>query len=149
MARRATAFEYLWEAVLPKRLAPRRMAPGVRVSDAQALLRAKARPTGGDGRWLTCIPAVVPFQRPHLLRNLAAKLIYALMSLLAQVYAARWFLFTALVALYAADKYQKYMRLRAFRGPFSTGWSEIWHTRVILNKTSHLAYKEVNDRYGE
>jgi len=71
------------------------------------------------------------------------------MSLFAQVYAARWLLFSALLAFYAADKYRKYTRLRAFRGPFSTGWSEIWHAGVMLNKCSHLAYKDVNDEYGE
>ena len=71
------------------------------------------------------------------------------MALLAQVYAARWLLFAALLAIYAADKYRKYIRLSAFRGPFSTGWSELWHTRVILKKRSHLAYKDVNDKYGE
>jgi hypothetical protein len=71
------------------------------------------------------------------------------MSLLAHLYAVRWLLFSALLALYVADKYRRYVRLRAFKGPFATGWSEIWHTRVILNKTSHLAYKDVNDKYGE
>lgn len=71
------------------------------------------------------------------------------MSLFAQLYAVRWLLLSALLALYVTDKYRKYVRLRAFSGPFSTGWSELWHTRVILDKRSHLAYKDVNDRYGE
>ncbi|KAF2691046.1 cytochrome P450 [Lentithecium fluviatile CBS 122367] len=70
------------------------------------------------------------------------------MSLLVQLYGARWLLLFALLVLYTADKYRRYSRLRAFRGPFSTGWSELWHTNVLLKKRSHLAYKQVNDQYG-
>ncbi|KAH8724033.1 benzoate 4-monooxygenase cytochrome-like protein P450 [Phaeosphaeriaceae sp. PMI808] len=70
------------------------------------------------------------------------------MSLIAQLYAARWLLLSAVVVLYLADKYRKYARLRAFKGPFSTGWSEVWHTHKILCLRSHLSYKEVNDKYG-
>lgn len=71
------------------------------------------------------------------------------MSLLAQLYALRWLLLTAVVALHLADKYRKYIRLRHFHGPFGTGWSEFWHSRMILSLHSHLAYKEVNDKYGK
>lgn len=71
------------------------------------------------------------------------------MSLLAQLYALRWLLLTAVFTLFVTDKYRKYVRLRHFSGPFGTGWSEFWHSRVILGLHSHLAYKEVNDKYGE
>lgn len=71
------------------------------------------------------------------------------MALLARLAAARWLLFAAALALWAAHKYRRYARLRAFAGPCGSGWSELWHTRVILQKRSHLAYKGVNDRYGE
>jgi hypothetical protein len=71
------------------------------------------------------------------------------MSLLAQLYALRWLLLTAVFTLFITDKYRKYVRLRHFGGPFGTGWSEFWHSRVILGLHSHLAYKEVNDKYGE
>lgn len=70
------------------------------------------------------------------------------MSLLAQLYALRWLVFTAFIALYATEKYRRYNRLRHFHGPFGTGWSEFWHSRVILSLQSHLRYKEVNDTYG-
>jgi hypothetical protein len=72
-----------------------------------------------------------------------------LMSLFAQLYAARWLLLTVAFAAYVANRYRKYRRLQAFRGPFSTGWSELWHIRAILEGRSHVAYKEVNDKYGE
>jgi hypothetical protein len=71
------------------------------------------------------------------------------MSFLVQLIVAKWFLFTAVLALYAANKYRKYARLPAFKGPFSSGWSELWHTRAMLGMRSHLAYKDVNDKYGE
>ncbi|KAJ4350772.1 hypothetical protein N0V95_004449 [Ascochyta clinopodiicola] len=70
------------------------------------------------------------------------------MSLLVQLYALRWLLLSAVVAVYLADKYRRYDRLRHFSGPFGTGWSEFWHSRVILGLHSHLAYKHVNDKYG-
>ena len=70
------------------------------------------------------------------------------MPLLVQLVAAKWLLLAAVLALYFADKYRKYARLSAFNGPFSTGWSELWHTRALLGLRSHLAYKDVNDRYG-
>jgi cytochrome P450 len=70
------------------------------------------------------------------------------MSLLAQLYALRWVLLSAVLVVYVADKYRKYNRLRQFDGPFGTGWSEFWHSRVILGLRSHLAYKDVNDKYG-
>src|SRR5690242_1727263 len=71
------------------------------------------------------------------------------MSLLAQLYASRWLVLTALLAFYVAAKYRRYDRLRHFHGPSGTGWSEFWHSRVILSLQSHLKYKEVNDKYGE
>lgn len=68
------------------------------------------------------------------------------MSFVAELYALRWLLLTAIVALYLADKYRKYNRLRHIDGPFGTGWSEFWHSRVILSLQPHLRYKEVNDK---
>ena len=71
------------------------------------------------------------------------------MSIVAQLYAARWLLVAAVFVLYCASQYRTYKRLAAFKGPISTGWSEIWHTRAILGLRSHLKYKEVNDEYGK
>lgn len=69
---------------------------------------------------------------------------------MASLHDIRWLLLVCgAVLLYVAKLYRAYLRLRAFKGPFSTGWSEIWHTRAILGMRSHLAYKEVTDRYGE
>lgn len=70
------------------------------------------------------------------------------MALFAEVYAVRWLLLSVVFLFYLADKYRKYRRLQAFKGPFSSGWSEVWHSRAILSMQSHLRYKDVCDKYG-
>jgi hypothetical protein len=71
------------------------------------------------------------------------------MSVLAQLYALRWFLVSAVVLLYAASKYRTYRRLAAFKGPFSTGWCELWHSYHLFGTRSHLVYRNVNEKYGQ
>lgn len=71
------------------------------------------------------------------------------MALLAEIYSFRWLLVAVVAAAYAVSKYRAYQRLAAFKGPFGTGWSNIWHSSWILSKHSHLAYVDVNDKYGE
>ncbi|KAF2111057.1 cytochrome P450 [Lophiotrema nucula] len=71
------------------------------------------------------------------------------MAILEQVLAAEWLLVLGLAAIYAANQTHKYHRLRHFKGPFGTGWSEIPHIRAILSHKSHLWYKNVTDRYGK
>jgi hypothetical protein len=70
------------------------------------------------------------------------------MSVLTEFYALRWWLAAGLVIVYVASKYHTYKRLAAFKGPFSTGWSEIWHSSHIISAKSHLAYQDVNRKYG-
>ena len=70
------------------------------------------------------------------------------MAFLAQLHEAGWLLIVVALVLYIADKYRRYLRLRAFKGPFGTGWSELWHSSTILSLRSHLIYKEVCDKYG-
>ncbi|KAK3388000.1 cytochrome P450 [Podospora didyma] len=70
------------------------------------------------------------------------------MGLLLQLYELRWLLATAGLAVYITNKIRAYNRLKAFKGPFSTGWSEAWHAWAILSLKSHLKYKDVIDKYG-
>ncbi len=70
------------------------------------------------------------------------------MGLLLQFYELRWMLAVAGLAFYAIAKIRTYNRLKAFKGPFSTGFSELWHTRVVMSTKSHLIYKDVCDKYG-
>lgn len=71
------------------------------------------------------------------------------MALSTQLYDLRWVLAIVVVTVYAAFKYRTYQRLAAFKGPFSTGWCEAWHSYWIMGTRSHLAYKDVNDKYGK
>jgi len=70
------------------------------------------------------------------------------MGLLVQIHDLWWVLASVAVAVYIGSKIRTYRRLRAFRGPFSTGFSELWHSRVLLGLRSHVKYKEVCDKYG-
>jgi hypothetical protein len=71
------------------------------------------------------------------------------MSLFAQLYAARWTVISVLLALYVASKYRQYRRLSDFKGPFSTGWSDLWHAYSIISKRPQLYYQGLNDKYGK
>jgi hypothetical protein len=71
------------------------------------------------------------------------------MSLFTQFYNLRWLVVLIVLLAYVTSKYRAYQRLSAFKGPFSTGWSEIWHSYRIIGSHSHLAYRDVNDKYGE
>ena len=71
------------------------------------------------------------------------------MSIISNLCDARWGLASAVLVLYVLNKFRKYRRLQAFKGPFSTGWSELWHIRTIFSMRSHLIYREVDDKYGE
>lgn len=70
------------------------------------------------------------------------------MSLLSSIYPLRWFLGLAMLAVYLASKVRTYRRLRHFKGPFSTGFSDLWHARLIVNHKNHRGYKDVLDKYG-
>jgi hypothetical protein len=71
------------------------------------------------------------------------------MSILAEVYGFRWYLVAIGFVTFLSFKFAAYKRLAAFQGPFSVGWSELWHTRTMLSMRSHLVYKDVNDKYGK
>ena len=73
---------------------------------------------------------------------------FTAMGLLAQIFEMRWLVVAVALLIIVADKYRKYRRLKAFRGPFSTGFSEIWHSLAIVSLESHLIYKDVCDKYG-
>ncbi|KAF2640930.1 benzoate 4-monooxygenase cytochrome-like protein P450 [Massarina eburnea CBS 473.64] len=70
------------------------------------------------------------------------------MAVLNLIYSARWLIFGAILSIYTVSKYKTYKRLSQFKGPFSTGWSEIWHIRAIMSYRSHECYREATDKYG-
>lgn len=70
------------------------------------------------------------------------------MGILSQFYSLSWALASVLMAVYVCQKLRTYNRLKAFKGPFSSGWSEAWHIFAILSFKSHLKYDEVCKKYG-
>ena len=70
------------------------------------------------------------------------------MGLVNDVYALRWQLAAATAAVYALTKFRAYWRLRAFKGPLGSGFTNFWHTRSLLRWNSHLWYDDVCSKYG-
>jgi hypothetical protein len=60
----------------------------------------------------------------------------------------KWHLIGFAVLAYVFKVYRQYDRLKHFKGPFSTGFSEFWHSRAMLRNESHLKYGEVCEKYG-
>jgi hypothetical protein len=70
------------------------------------------------------------------------------MGLVRVVYDSRWLFVVAGLLGYVAYKVHVYNRLKAFKGPFSSGWFEFWHSYAIIGDNQHLKYKEVCEKYG-
>ncbi|KAK3949388.1 hypothetical protein QBC32DRAFT_327021 [Pseudoneurospora amorphoporcata] len=70
------------------------------------------------------------------------------MGTLTLIYEARWLPASVVLAIWAVLKVKQYYRLCHFKGPFSTGWFEIWHGLAYLSEDSHMKYKEATDKYG-
>ena len=93
-------------------------------------------------------PSLDPTAIPSLTASNDQHTISPAMGLFVQIHDIWWVLASVAVAVYIGSKIRAYRRLRAFKGPFSTGFSELWHSRVLLGLRSHVKYKEVCDKYG-
>lgn len=71
------------------------------------------------------------------------------MEIAAFVYDLRWIITVVLLGAYSLQKIRTYYRLSSFKGPWGSGWSELWHVRAILGLKSHLKYDEVCRKYGK
>ncbi|KAH6839614.1 cytochrome P450 [Chaetomium sp. MPI-CAGE-AT-0009] len=70
------------------------------------------------------------------------------MGLFSVAYESRWLLVCASLAVYLVYKVWVYRRLSAFKGPFGSGWSELWHSATTISDDAHAKYKEACDKYG-
>ncbi|KAK6221802.1 cytochrome p450 [Colletotrichum tabaci] len=59
-----------------------------------------------------------------------------------------WFSAAFLLLWFVGQKIRTYNRLKAFNGPFLSGWTEGWHAWAILTFKSHLQYDAVCRNYG-
>lgn len=71
------------------------------------------------------------------------------MDALVQRYDLRCLLVSAALVIYIVYKIQTYRRLRAFKGPFSAGFTSFWHSWSFLTWNSHLFYQDVCEHYGK
>ncbi|KAH6627331.1 cytochrome P450 [Chaetomium tenue] len=70
------------------------------------------------------------------------------MELFLVAYEARGLLVSVGLAVYLVYKVWVYRRLSAFKGPFSSGWSETWNSATTVSNNAHVKHKEVCDKYG-
>ncbi|KAF2456270.1 cytochrome P450 [Lineolata rhizophorae] len=70
------------------------------------------------------------------------------MGIAALLLETRWPLLAAVTALFVAKKIRDNNRLKDFKGPFSTGWSNLYHTGIIWGTESHIRYARLCEQYG-
>ncbi|KAK8100562.1 hypothetical protein PG999_010936 [Apiospora kogelbergensis] len=70
------------------------------------------------------------------------------MDIVTSVYEHRWMIAAVVLGVYLLQKIRAYYRLSSFEGPWSSGWSELWHVWAILSLKSHLRYDEACRKYG-
>jgi hypothetical protein len=63
-------------------------------------------------------------------------------------YQGGWPILSAVISIYLLRKLVIFARLRHFKGPRSTGFSNFLHSRALLGKECHLWYEEVSAKYG-
>lgn len=64
-----------------------------------------------------------------------------------------WYLlavvFAFALAAYLAQSYKQYLKLRAFRGPLTSGWSNVWLVRAVMRQNTHIDFANVCEKYGK
>ena len=71
------------------------------------------------------------------------------MALIDAVLVARWPLIGVVILLYALRLFRQYYRLRAFKGPWGSGFSSLWMLYAVRTKRMHLEYARINEKYGK
>lgn len=70
------------------------------------------------------------------------------MGLLGWIYHHKWLLAGAGLGVCVLRTARAYFRLSQFKGPFSTGFSQLWHIRALLSWKPQAKYRQVCDKYG-
>ncbi len=71
------------------------------------------------------------------------------MTLLGMLSAARWYFVALALLAYAARLYRQVRRLRDFKGPFGTGFTNLWIVKAVISKRTHLKFANVCEKYGQ
>lgn len=57
--------------------------------------------------------------------------------------------FSFAFAAYLAHWYTQYLKLKAFRGPPTSGWSNFWLVRAVIRQNTHIDFANVCQEYGK
>ena len=60
----------------------------------------------------------------------------------------RWYLVALAVAAYTLKLYRDYDRLKEFKGPWATPWTNFWLVRAVSGLQTHAELYEVCQKYG-
>lgn len=60
-----------------------------------------------------------------------------------------WCVIAAAIAAYVATSYRDYNRLKAFKGPWMSGWSSLWLVRAVGSGKMNIRLAKVCKKYGE
>jgi hypothetical protein len=60
-----------------------------------------------------------------------------------------WYPLALAVAAYLAKVYRDYARLRNFKGPWLSGWTDLWLVRSALGLQTHEDFARVCKKYGK
>jgi len=58
------------------------------------------------------------------------------------------YLIALALAAYLAHSYKQYSKLKAFRGPPTSGWSNFWLVRAVTRQNTHIDFANVCQKYG-
>lgn len=59
------------------------------------------------------------------------------------------FAFAFLFVAYVTHLYKQYSKLKAFRGPPTSGWSNLWLVRAVMRQNTHVDFANVCEKYGK
>jgi hypothetical protein len=70
------------------------------------------------------------------------------LSILEQVYRARWYIVTVVLAFYIARGIRSYRRLSHIKGPWLAQWSQLWLLTTIYQQKAHYVFYDIKKKYG-
>jgi hypothetical protein len=73
----------------------------------------------------------------------------ASLSIVAILYQARWYIASALFALYLAQRFRVYRRLSHVKGPWLAQFSDAWLLGVIYRQRAHHELYDVKKKFGK
>jgi uncharacterized membrane protein (DUF485 family) len=70
------------------------------------------------------------------------------LSVIQQLYQARWYIVALLIASYIAQEIRAYRRLSHIKGPWFAQFSQLWLLTTIYQQKAHYVFDDVRKKYG-